>query len=57
VALSEGWSTGGGGRDRRRLSLGIISPALFTMLVLMALTTTAMTTPVLRWLGWRPAKT
>lgn len=32
------------------LDLGVISPALFTMMVLMALVTTAMTTPVLRWL-------
>ena len=37
------------------LSLGVISPALFAMLVLMALATTAMTTPLLRLLGWRPA--
>jgi Kef-type K+ transport system membrane component KefB len=37
------------------LSLGVISPTLFAMLVLMALATTAMTTPLLRWLGWRPA--
>ena len=32
------------------LDLGVISPALFTMMVLMALTTTAMTTPILEWL-------
>jgi Kef-type K+ transport system membrane component KefB/nucleotide-binding universal stress UspA family protein len=32
------------------LELGVISPALFTMMVLMALTTTAMTTPILEWL-------
>ena len=36
------------------LSLGVISPALFAMLVLMALVTTAATTPVLWMLGWRP---
>jgi Kef-type K+ transport system membrane component KefB len=36
------------------LSLGVISPALFAMLVLMALVTTASTTPVLWLLGWRP---
>jgi Kef-type K+ transport system membrane component KefB len=30
--------------------LGIISPALFTMLVFMALATTAATTPLLRWI-------
>ena len=29
------------------LDLGILSPALFTMLVLMALTTTFMTSPIL----------
>jgi Kef-type K+ transport system membrane component KefB len=32
------------------LDLGVISPALFAMLVLMALTTTFMTTPILDWL-------
>jgi Kef-type K+ transport system membrane component KefB len=32
------------------LELGVISPALFTMMVLMALITTAMTTPILEWL-------
>lgn len=37
------------------LSLGVITPALFTMFVLMALATTAMTAPLLRWMGWRPA--
>lgn len=31
------------------LDLGVISPALFTLLVLMALITTAMTTPLLAW--------
>ncbi len=36
------------------LSLGVISPTLFAILVLMALATTAMTTPLLRGLGWRP---
>ena len=33
------------------LSLGVISPACFAMLVLMALTTTAMTSPLLRTIG------
>ncbi|WP_437552339.1 cation:proton antiporter [Sorangium sp. So ce367] len=32
------------------LDLGIISPKLFTMMVLMALVTTFMTTPLLRWI-------
>jgi len=32
------------------LDLGVISPALFSMMVLMALTTTFMTTPLLAWL-------
>jgi Kef-type K+ transport system membrane component KefB/nucleotide-binding universal stress UspA family protein len=32
------------------LEIGVISPALFTMMVMMALVTTAMTTPVLQWL-------
>lgn len=32
------------------LDLGILSPTLFTMLVLMALVTTFMTSPLLRWL-------
>jgi Kef-type K+ transport system membrane component KefB len=36
------------------LELGVISPALFAMLVLMALVTTAATTPVLLALGFRP---
>jgi Kef-type K+ transport system membrane component KefB len=36
------------------LSLGVISPTLFAMLVLMALVTTATTSPVLWMLGWRP---
>ncbi|QSQ11710.1 cation:proton antiporter domain-containing protein [Myxococcus landrumensis] len=31
------------------LDLGVISPTLFTMMVLMALVTTFMTTPLLRW--------
>lgn len=35
------------------LDLGVISPALFAMLVLMALVTTATTTPALWLLGWR----
>jgi Kef-type K+ transport system membrane component KefB len=33
------------------LDLGVISPALFTMMVIMALVTTAMTAPLLDWLG------
>jgi Kef-type K+ transport system membrane component KefB len=37
------------------LSLGIISPALFSMMVVMALVTTFMTTPLLEWI--RPAHT
>jgi Kef-type K+ transport system membrane component KefB len=32
------------------LDLGVVSPALFTMMVLMALVTTAMTTPLLAWI-------
>jgi len=32
------------------LDLGVISPRLFTMLVLMALVTTLMATPILQWL-------
>jgi Kef-type K+ transport system membrane component KefB len=32
------------------LDLGVISPTLFTMLVIMALTTTLMTSPILQWL-------
>ncbi|MDX2270200.1 MAG: cation:proton antiporter [Bryobacter sp.] len=36
------------------LDLGVISPALFSMMVLMAIFTTFMTTPVLHWLN-RPA--
>jgi Kef-type K+ transport system membrane component KefB/nucleotide-binding universal stress UspA family protein len=32
------------------LDLGVISPALFTLMVLMALATTIATTPVLRWI-------
>jgi Kef-type K+ transport system membrane component KefB len=31
------------------LDLGILSPALFSIMVLMALVTTLMTTPLLRW--------
>jgi Kef-type K+ transport system membrane component KefB len=30
--------------------IGVISPALFTMMVLMALVTTFLTTPVLEWI-------
>lgn len=37
------------------LEQGIISPKLFAMMVLMALVTTLMTAPVLRWLAPRPA--
>jgi hypothetical protein len=33
------------------LDLGVLSPKLFTMMVLMALFTTFATTPVLRWMG------
>lgn len=36
------------------LNLGIISPALFSMMVVMALATTFMTTPLLEWI--RPAR-
>ncbi len=36
------------------LNLGIISPALFSMMVVMALVTTFMTTPILEWI--RPAR-
>jgi Kef-type K+ transport system membrane component KefB len=32
------------------LDLGVISPALFSMMMLMALVTTFMTTPLLQWL-------
>ena len=35
------------------LELGILSPALFTMMVLMALLTTFMTAPVLEWVYFR----
>jgi Kef-type K+ transport system membrane component KefB len=35
------------------LDLGVVTPTLFTMLVVMALVTTAMTSPVLRWLQRR----
>jgi Kef-type K+ transport system membrane component KefB len=31
------------------LDIGVISPALYSMMVLMALVTTFMTTPLLRW--------
>jgi Kef-type K+ transport system membrane component KefB len=31
------------------LELGVISPTLFSMMVIMALVTTALTTPLLRW--------
>ena len=32
------------------LDLGVISPTLFAMMVVMALVTTGLTSPVLRWL-------
>jgi Kef-type K+ transport system membrane component KefB len=32
------------------LDLGIISPTLFAMMVIMALVTTMMTAPLLRWI-------
>ncbi|MBN9745153.1 MULTISPECIES: cation:proton antiporter [unclassified Amycolatopsis] len=38
------------------LSAGIVSPALFTVLVLVALVTTIMTSPVLGWLDKRDAR-
>lgn len=39
------------------LDAGILSPTLFTILVLMALTTTLITSPLFRWLtGWVNAK-
>jgi len=31
-------------------SVGVISPTLFAMMVLMALTTTVATTPIVRWI-------
>jgi Kef-type K+ transport system membrane component KefB len=36
------------------LDLGVISPPMFTMLVLMAITSTVVTTPLLRW--WMPRR-
>jgi Kef-type K+ transport system membrane component KefB len=39
------------------LDLGIISPRLFAMMVLMALVTTIATTPVLQWIRGREAET
>lgn len=36
------------------LDLGVISPTLFAMMVLMALVTTIATTPILRWLNGEP---
>jgi Kef-type K+ transport system membrane component KefB len=36
------------------LDLGILSPALFSIMVLMALVTTLMTTPLLRWIYPKP---
>ena len=38
------------------LDMGVLSPTLFAMMVLMALVTTVLTTPVLQ-LVWRPSKT
>ena len=38
------------------LAAGIVSPALFTVLVLVALVTTIMTAPVLSWLDRRDAR-
>ncbi|NDE23305.1 MAG: cation/H(+) antiporter, partial [Synechococcaceae bacterium WB9_3_282] len=35
------------------LSIGVISPTLFTLMVLMALITTAMAGPLLHQLGYR----
>jgi Kef-type K+ transport system membrane component KefB len=35
------------------LEIGILSPALFAMMVLMAITTTFMTSPVVHWLYFR----
>jgi Kef-type K+ transport system membrane component KefB len=35
------------------LDIGVISPALFTMMVLMALVTTFMTSPILEWIYFR----
>jgi Kef-type K+ transport system membrane component KefB len=35
------------------LEIGVLSPALFTMMVLMALVTTFMTTPALHWVYFR----
>jgi Kef-type K+ transport system membrane component KefB len=34
--------------------LGLVSPRLFTMLVIMALVTTFMTAPLLRWIQPQP---
>jgi hypothetical protein len=33
----------------REMSTGVISPVLFTMMVIMALVTTAITTPLVTW--------
>ena len=38
------------------LDIGVISPALFTMMVIMALATTFMTTPLLEWLYLAPLR-
>jgi Kef-type K+ transport system membrane component KefB len=35
------------------LDLGVLSPSLFAMLVIMALVTTMMASPLLSWLGYR----
>jgi len=37
------------------LDVGVITPTVFTMMVLMALATTCMTTPLLHWLSDRRA--
>jgi hypothetical protein len=36
------------------LDLGVVSPTLFSILVLMAFVTTLMTNPLLSALAWRP---
>ena len=38
------------------LDIGVISPALFAMLVLMALITTFMTSPLLEWIYLAPLR-
>jgi Kef-type K+ transport system membrane component KefB len=39
------------------LDLGVLSPTLFAMLVIMALVTTMMASPLLRLLGYRQSNT